>query len=142
MLLRRQMNKGQTYVELALAFPLLALVLVLVADFARVFYASISVASAARAGVQYGAQNYTTAIDFYAIQQAALNDGKNIGGLSAVAQDFCMCNGSKVACSPTQCAQPQLFVQVKANTTFNTLLSYPGVPSQFPLSSTAVMEVQ
>lgn len=142
MLLRRKMKKGQTMVEIALVLPALALLLVLVADFARVFYAAIGVASAARAGVQYGAQNYTTAINFYAIQQAALNDGQNVSGLTAEAKDFCMCNGSKVVCSPPQCAEPQLFVQVKTKATFNTLLRYPGIPSQLPLSSTAVMEVQ
>lgn len=142
MLLRRKMKKGQTMVEIAMVLPALALLLVLVADFARVFYAAIGVASAARAGVQYGAQNYTTAINFFAIQQAALNDGQNLTGLSAEAKDFCMCNGSTVVCSPRQCAEPQLFVQVKTTATFNTLLTYPGIPSQIPLTSTAVMEVQ
>lgn len=142
MALGKKMEKGQGMVELALAVPALALLLVLVADFARVFYASIGVASAARAGVQYGAQNYTTAIDFNSIQQAALNDGQDVSGISAQASDFCMCNGDQVACSPPQCAEPQLYVQVKTKTTFHTLLSYPGVPSQFPLTSTAVMEVQ
>ena len=142
MALRRKMEKGQSMVELALMLPALALLLVLVADFARVFYASIGLASAARAGVQYGAQNYTTAIDFNSIQQAALNDGQNIIGISAQATDFCMCGDDKVACSPRQCAEPALFIQVKTKATFHTLLSYPGVPSQFPLTSTAVMEVQ
>ena len=142
MLSRRKMKKGQTMVEMALMLPALALLLVLAADFARVFYASIGVASAARAGVQYGAQNYTTAIDYNAIRQAALNDGQNISGLSAQATDICMCNGSQVACSPPQCAEPELFVQVKTTTTFHTLLKFPGVPSQIPLTSTAVMEVQ
>jgi len=53
-----------------------------------------------------------------------------------------MCGDDKVACSPRQCAEPALFIQVKTKATFHTLLSYPGVPSQFPLTSTAVMEVQ
>jgi Flp pilus assembly protein TadG len=67
MLMHSKMKRGQSMVELALTLPALAVVLVLVADFARAYYASIGVASAARAGVQYGAQNYTTAIDFYSI---------------------------------------------------------------------------
>ena len=142
MFMCRKMKRGQSMVELALMLPALAVVLVLVADFARAYYASIGVASAARAGVQYGTQNYTTAIDFYSIRQAALNDGQTISGLSAEASDFCMCNGSTVACSPAQCAEPQPYVKVKTTTTFNTLLSYPGLPTQFPLTSTAVMEVQ
>src|SRR5579859_108552 len=117
MLVRRKMKRGQTMVEIALMLPALALLLVVATDFARVFYAANGVASAARAGVQYGAQNYTTAINYSAIQQAALNDGQNISGLAATATDICMCNGAQVACSPPQCAEPELFVQVKTNAT-------------------------
>jgi Flp pilus assembly protein TadG len=142
MLSLRKMLKGQSMVELGLALPALALLLVVVADFARVFYDSIAVASAARAGVQYGARCYETAIQTNNVQQAALNDGQNVSGLSAVASIFCMCDGAVVACSPAQCAEPQAYVQVTTNTTFHTLLNYPGVPSSIPLSATAVMEVR
>lgn len=142
MLLRKKGMKGQSTVEMGLVVPAIVLVLVVVGDFARVFYAAIEVANAARAGVQYGAQSYVTAIQYDSIKQAALNDGQNISGLSATAADFCMCNGVKVACSPPQCSQPQLFVQVTTTATFKTLLNYPGIPSPIPLSSTAIMEVQ
>ncbi len=128
-------------VELGLVLPMLLLLLVVVADFARVFFASIAVANAARAGVQYGAQCYDTAIQTTNVQQAALNDGKNISGLSANASVFCMCSGSVVACSPAACAEPQAYVQVTASAPFHTLLNYPGVPSSIPLSAKAVMEV-
>lgn len=138
----RRMTRGQSMVELALILPTLALLLVVVADFARVFYTSIAVANAARAGVQYGSQSLLTAIQYTSIQQAALNDGENVSGLSATASDFCMCNGSVVACSPPQCTQPQTFVQVTASATFHTLLNYPGVPSSVPINYTAVMEVK
>ena|SRR5690348_1474551 len=135
-------RKGQSVVELALAAPVLALVLVATADFARVFYASIEVANAARAGVQYGVQNYTTGVDYTGMQNAALNDGSNVSGLQATASEFCQCNGSTVACSPAQCSQPKIFVQVRTTATFSTMLHYPGISSSIPLSSTAVMQVQ
>jgi TadE-like protein len=135
-------HKGQSVVEIALAAPVLALLLVAVADFARVFYASIEVANAARAGVQYGVQNFTTGVDYSGMQNAALNDGQNVTGLQANASEFCQCGGKTVACSPPGCAQPQIFVQVITTATFNTLLHYPGMQSSIPLSSTAVMEVQ
>lgn len=135
-------HKGQSVVEIALAAPVLALLLVAVADFARVFYASIEVANVARAGVQYGVQNYTTGIDYPGMENAALNDGQNISGLQATASEFCQCGSQTVACSPSQCSQPQIFVQVTTNATFNTLLHYPGIQSSIPLSSIAVMEVQ
>ena len=139
---RRKGMRGQSPVEMALALPALVLLLVVVGDFARVLYASIGVANAARAGVQYGAQSYVTAINYTGMQTAAVNDGQNIAGISATATDFCMCNGDKVACSPPGCAEPQLFVQVTTQATFTTLLNYPGIPSPIPLKSTAIMEVQ
>jgi Flp pilus assembly protein TadG len=143
MILRwRKGHKGQSVVEMALAAPVLAILLVATADFARVFYASIEVANAARAGVQYGVQNFTTGVDFTGMQSAALNDGKNVSGLKAAASEFCQCSGKTVACSPVQCSQPQIFVQVQTTATFSTMLHYPGMASSIPLSSTAVMEVQ
>lgn len=135
-------TSGQSTVEMAIILPAVALLLVVVGDFARVFYAAIGVASAARAGVQYGAQNYATAVEYTNIQQAALNDGKNISGLSAAASDVCTCDGQTVACDPPQCSQPQVFVKVIATATFTPILKYPGLPSSIPLSSTAIMEVQ
>jgi Flp pilus assembly protein TadG len=169
MLLRR-MSKGQSSAELALALPFLVLLLVIVADFARLFYASIAVASAARAGVQYGAQSYIKAVDFTGMRQAALNDGQNISafarpmesgapsgsGLTATASNFCKCvtspsatsacscDNTVVACSstvPTGCFL-EAFVEVTTSATFPTIIAYPGVPDPIPLSSTAVMQVQ
>ena len=139
---RSKRMRGQSTVEMAIILPTVALLLVVVGDFARVFYAAIGVASAARAGVQYGSQNYATAVEYTNIQQAALNDGKNISGLSATASDFCMCGGQTVSCNPPQCTQPQTYVKVTATATFTPILKYPGLPSSIPLSSTAIMEVQ
>lgn len=165
----RKMNKGQSAAELALALPFLVLLLVVVADFARVFYASIAVASAARAGVQYGAQSFVKAVDYAGMRQAALNDGKSIAsfatpmeagapsgtGLTATATNFCKCvtspaasscscNSTVVSCAtvpPTGCFL-QTFVKVQTNATFPTIIEYPGVPDPIPLSSIAVMQVQ
>ena len=47
-------RKGQSAVELAVVVPVLALLLVVVADFGRVFFVSVAVNNAARAGAQYG----------------------------------------------------------------------------------------
>lgn len=132
---------GQSAIELALVLPVMILLLVAVCDFARLFYASIGVADAARAGVQYGAQNRTTAVDYAGMQQAALNDGAGIAKLSANATSFCQCGGATVSCSTAGCADPGNFVQVTVSANFHTILTYPGIPQPAPLSSTAVMEV-
>lgn len=148
---RRRHPRGQSAVELALVLPLLILLLIAVCDFARVFYASIGVADAARAGVQYGAQNRTTAVDYAGIKQAALNDASGVSGVAVTVRGdpsspgsgtpLCTCGGTVVACSPAQCANPENFVQVTVTASFHTLLTYPGIPQPAPLSSTAVMEV-
>ncbi len=134
--------RGQSLIEFGLMVPTLVLLLAVVADFARVFYTAIEVADAARAGVQYGAQSYLTAVQYSAIQQAALNDGSNVSGLTASASDFCECSNSVVSCTAPGCTEPQVFVQVTTNATYQTLWRWPGIPASIPLSSTAVMEVK
>ena len=52
---------GQSAVELALALSVLLLLLLAGADFARVFYMTVAVNNAARAGAQYGSQTVITA---------------------------------------------------------------------------------
>src|ERR1700676_3097511 len=149
----RKMLKGQSATELALGLPFLVLLLVVVADFARVFYMAMGVASAARAGVQYGAQSYVKAIDNTGMTTAATNDGQNISGLSAAATHFCMCDGAQctpasasacvVSCDdpPASCTEPKVFVQVTTSATFRTGL-IPGIPSSIPLKSIAVLQAQ
>src|SRR4029077_3574149 len=63
-------SRGQSMVELAIVVPVLALLLVASADFARVFYFSITVNNAARAGAQYGSQTLATAADTNGMKSA------------------------------------------------------------------------
>jgi TadE-like protein len=136
---------GQAAVEMALVLPVLAVLLVGVVDLARVFFVSIGVSNAARAGVAYGAQSLTTAKDNSGMKQAALDDGSGISGLSATAKEFCECvvAGVHLSCSPTPiCGKPHTYVQVQTSAQFQTLLHYPGLPSTVELSGNAVMRVQ
>jgi hypothetical protein len=148
-----KMARGQGSVELALGLPLMAVLLFVVCEFARVFYVAMGVASAARAGVQYGAQSYVKAIDNAGMTLAADNDGKNISGLSVTPTHFCMCDGAQcspsqssacvVSCStpPSTCTEPKVFVKVTTSATFQTGLIW-GLPNYIPLSSVAVLQAQ
>jgi Flp pilus assembly protein TadG len=140
----RSCRAGQAAVELALLLPVLAVLLVGVADLARVFFFSIAVNNAARAGVQYGAQSLTYSGDFTGMKQAALNDGSAVPGLSAKATNFCQCNGgSAVSCSPfPSCPGFVSYIQVQTSAQFTTLVTYPGVPSTIALTGNAIMRVQ
>ena len=91
--------------ELALSLPLLLMMFLVVVETGRAFYIAISVANAARAGVQYGSQNLSTAADNAGMQSAATNDAPNITGMTAVATHFCKCSdGTASTCLATDCA--------------------------------------
>jgi len=83
-------SRGQSMTELAIAVPVLALLLVASADFARVFYFSIAVNNAARAGAQYGSQTIATAGDINGMKAAATQDAPNLPTIAATAQ-LCTC---------------------------------------------------
>ena len=137
-------ENGQSLLEFALVAPVIMLLLVGAVEIGRVFYMTILVNNAARAGAQYGAQNLATAADPTGMQNAALADGQNITGLSANASHFCSCaDGSSSTCQPSDCSGTHRLVYVKVNTTgvFQPLLHYPGFPSSYTVNGQAVMRV-
>lgn len=139
-----RIEHGQALVELALTMPLLALLLLGAAEVGRLAYASIETANAARAGVQYGAQNHITASDYQGMETAALDDGPNVSGLAAAATNFCGCaNGAASTCAAGDCAGSRIieYVQVNTSATFDPLIYCPGLPKTFNLNGQAIMRV-
>ena len=138
--------RGQSYVELAFALPVLAIILVVAADFGRLFYTYVEVINAARAGAQYGSNSVVTAANAAGMITAAKQDGVNIPNLTVTASQ-CTCGTatpSAPACSSNYCTNdPQgNYVIVNAQASFSTITRYPGVPSSTILKSQAVMQVQ
>ena len=135
---------GNSFMETALLLPLMLLLCFGTMDFARVVYAGIEIASAARAGVQFGAFTPGNSGNTAGMTQAALADAADLGSsVTASASNFCSCSGSTVACSSTcNGVAPNGYVAVTANYTFNSLFQYPGVPQTTVLSRTAKMRVQ
>ena len=141
-------EEGSALAELAIILPMLCLLLVALIEVGRFGYYSILVGNAARAGVQYGAQDVTTARDKAAMQSSALNDGQNVSGLSAVASYSCTCADGTTADCLTAAVCPNshriLFVQVATAGTFPSLLNYPGLPDSLrsvTVNATATMRV-
>ncbi len=145
-IVHRNSQRGSAIVELTLLVPLFLLMLLGTMDFARVFYTALSVSHAARAGVQYGAQDNEKSKDYAGMQQAAQLAAQDIGALSTVtAGSYCQCaNGSKVDCIIGTCNEgsPQIYVIVTAGKIFQTMWNYPGIPHSVALSRTAIMRVQ
>lgn len=75
-------ESGQSIVEVALTVPLLCLLLVGGAEFARMAYAEIEVTNAAKAAVQYAAQQQLYIADTTGMQNAINNEVTDIPGLA------------------------------------------------------------
>lgn len=132
-------ESGASLVEFALVAPFLALLLVGTIDFGRYMYDGIIVANAARAGVQYGAQNLQTAVDRTGIQNAAYADASNMS-ITATPSTFCQVAGSASATCSASGAVP--YVQVVAYGTWSPMINYPGLPSTVTISQTAIMRIE
>ena len=133
-------------IELALVLPIFVLLLIGAAEVARLAYASIEVSSAARAGIQYGAQNHITAIDINGMKQAAINDGSNIATLQATATNFCVCSdGTSITCANASMncnARILDYVQVNTSAVVDPLFHCPGLPKTFTIAGQAAMRVE
>jgi Flp pilus assembly protein TadG len=128
--------------ELAFCVPVLSLLAVAAADTGRAFFAGIEVTNAARAGVEYGVQNSTTASNLTAMETAATNDGNGITGLTATATTFCQCGTTVETCpvsASSSCLDPRGYVEVTTSAPFKTLLHYPGIPTSLTLTGKAIM---
>ena len=135
-----QRQRGLAAVEFSIVAGVLVLILLVAADYGRIFAASIAVTNAARAGAQYGIQNAGTWADLAGMQQAALNDAPDVSGMSASATNFCECTaGTPVDCATPGCSSPRRYVSVTATASFTPLTDYPGLPGSVTLMRTAIM---
>jgi Flp pilus assembly protein TadG len=137
-------SRGQAVAELAFSVPLLIVLLLVVVEAGRICLFAMALASAARAGVQYGAQNLSTVSDNAGIQSAALAGAPNIAGMTATASHFCQCSdGSASTCLATDCASSHRLVYAKTNTsaTYTPWFAWPGVTLATTMSGQAIMRV-
>jgi Flp pilus assembly protein TadG len=140
----RRRTRGQASVELALSLPLLLMMFMVVVETGRAFYIAISVDNAARAGVQYGSQNLTTAGDNSGMEQAATNDAPSIASMTATATHFCKCaNGSASTCLSTDCAGSHRLVYTEVNTSapYAPLINFMGILPSMTVPGQAIMRV-
>lgn len=75
----RRSERGAALVELAFGMSALTVIMVGTVDFGRVFYFSMELNAAARAGAQYGAYSLSNSSDPSGIQSAATAAAPNIG---------------------------------------------------------------
>ncbi len=139
----RRSSSGGAAIELAVIFPVLLLLFIGAVDYGRLYYTSITVANAARAGAEYGARDFTTSGDTEAMKTFAQQDGQEAGTLTLSARRYCQCAGAANGC--TACsggAAPDVFIEVTASKNVAMSLPYPGLPSSVSIARTATFRVQ
>ena len=142
-------ERGGAMVELAVVLPVLILIAVGVMDYGRVYFTSIAVANAARAGAEWGAQGGGGAFstNTAGIQAFAQNDGSEVGTITIASSRVCRCGATVVTCSTgSDCGggygPAAEFVEVTATKTVPLLLKYPGIPTSITVSRTAVFRAK
>jgi hypothetical protein len=144
---------GQAAAELALLATTLVLMLAVAVEMGRLGYLAMTLDDAARAGAQYGSQNYTTDGNISGMTTAATNAATNINGtkwwgssagFSTSASSFCECNNGTVVTCPGTCSSgaPLIYVQVKTQANYVPFLQVPGLPSTFTIHGLSTMAVQ
>jgi Flp pilus assembly protein TadG len=145
----RGSESGQALVELSVAGSLLILLLLGAIEFGQVAYSSIEVSNAAKAGVQYGAQNQGTASDTPGIQSAAASAATDLTitfPATPSPNPSCQCSdGSRMnsSCSTIVCPASTHIVEtltVKTQAVVTPMIRLPGFSGPFTLNGQATQK--
>jgi Flp pilus assembly protein TadG len=143
----RRNDVGGAALEFAVVIPLLVLLGIGVADFGRAFFTGIAVASAARAGAQWGAHTVDASGKPDSMRIVAENDAHDIGAITVTTNRVCKCTtGVGVDCTGT-CPtlgyeQPEVFVTVAVSKTVNFIFRYPGLRQTMTFRDSATFRAQ
>ena len=135
----RSGEEGSALVELALSLPMLCVMLLGAAEFARIAYAAIEVTNAAHSAAVYASTSSAAAADTTGITNAATGDSPNLVGSNAVslaATPTLACTCSNTTYVPTSCSDNSTClshnsamittVTVQTQTTFTPMVNLPG----------------
>jgi Flp pilus assembly protein TadG len=110
--------------------PLLVLLFLLASDFARIFYASLTLANCARAGALYASDPVPAKESpFPSASAAALADATNLSPVPTITQ----VNGTD--------SSGRSYVEVTAAYTFTSIAWLPPIPKELPITRTVRMQV-
>ena len=143
----RACESGTISIELAFVILLLVPLFLGIYDFGRYGMAHARVTSAARAGTQYGMQDFSTAADTAGMIAAARVDADDTAGaLDVTASRFCRCPGvtAVTACS-TICADGSyapLHISVTVQGAHALLFTYPGLDQSIAVGATSELRIR
>jgi Flp pilus assembly protein TadG len=139
-------RRGSAAVELAIAVPVVVLLAIGVFDLGRILVAAVTVANAARAGAVYGTLEPGNATDTAAINQAARDDGLDLGTLAVTSRSYCRCDAGEVGdCLTGDCGvygAYRVYVEVTAVKKIGLLFKYPGMPDTVTVTKVATLRGQ
>ncbi|HBI45828.1 MAG TPA: hypothetical protein DDY78_23685 [Planctomycetales bacterium] len=144
---------GHAAVELALVVLLLTFLLLITVDFGRLFYSYVTIGACARNGAIYASSSpnsqqqspsYNANVTTATTTAAQADGGTNLSPLPTVAAPMynTTYNGTyTMTAPPTPVGSADGYVQVTVTWTFNTIVTYPGIPSTMNLSRTVKMRL-
>lgn len=135
----RRSEVGTISVELAFFIPVAVAMIGGAVEFGRLGLEQVRIASAARAGAQYGVYDLSTANDMDGIIAAARLDADDVtNSLTVSAVRNCRCpDGTVQECTIT-CSDGEyapLYVDVQVSEDVSLWFSFPGVPSTVTLAA-------
>ena len=143
-MIKWRQQSGTVSVEMAAMLPILILLTLGAVDLGRLFYVTVTVANAARAGVSYGSLNKQRSKNLDKSHEFGHADADSVqGGVAVNATRFCECSdGSSVDCETGTCDEgsKSIYVRVRAWKTYQTLLPYPGIPNSVAMVRDAYMQ--
>jgi Flp pilus assembly protein TadG len=155
---RPSAEEGSALVELALSLPVLLLILLGAAEFARCAYAAIEVVNAAHAAAIYAASSAAASGDSGGITNAATADAGNLFGSNAISVTSVTpsCTCANTAYTPSSCSDNQTCyshntamvtaITVQTQATYHPLIvanvgGLAGIPSQFTMTGQSTQVV-
>lgn len=138
-------EEGSALVELALSLPMLLIMLLGAAEFAKLSYSAIEVSNAAHSAAVYAASSVSHSSDSAGISNAATIDSGDLAGGNAVSVTSVTtsCSCSNTAYTPTSCSDNQTCfnnnsamittVTVTTQSTYTPLIRIPGGALSFTL---------
>ena len=142
----RHSAKGTVSVELAFFIPVAAVMITGAVEFGRLGMEQVRIASAARAGAQYGIYDLSSAGDIAGITDAVRIDADDVdNSLTVIAAQLCRCpDGTEQACN-IACSDGEyapMYVEVQVTEAVDLWFSFPGVPSSITLAANSSMRVR
>ena len=142
----RHAPRGSVTIELAFFIPVAVAMITGAIEFGRLGLEQVRIASAARAGAQYGIYDLSSAGDINGIIDAARLDADDVASaLTVTAAQICRCPDGTVQACTISCVDGEyapLYVEVTVTEDVDLWFGFPGVPSSITLAANSSMRLR